>query len=46
MAERFARWGGGNVAVEYAHGDLIGSSVVRTTSAGAISEPERILSFG
>ena len=46
IAERFANWDGTHPVVEYVHGDLLGSSVARTTSKGAITERERSLSCG
>lgn len=46
VAERFAHWNGTNVAITYVHGDLVGSSVARTDSTGAIIERERSYSFG
>jgi RHS repeat-associated protein len=46
VAERFARWDGSQEAITYVHGDLVGSSVVRTTASGAILEHERSYSYG
>lgn len=46
VAEHFRGWDGSNETVEYVHGDLLGSSVARTSGAGAITERERSLSYG
>jgi RHS repeat-associated protein len=46
VAERFDNWGGGALAVEYVHADLIGSAVARTTGSGVVTERERSFSFG
>lgn len=46
VAERFRRWDGTGEAIKYVHGDLIGSSVARTSTTAAVLERERSLSFG
>ena len=45
VAEHYSPWAGGET-IEYVHGDLVGSSVARTTSTGVITERERSLSYG